>query len=88
MYKFQQKLKRIKERIEKWNQDEYGNIFVDKKILETRLEEIQNTGMNSSYTSDLQEEEARLCTKIQERERQEEILWHRKSRVRWIKEGE
>ena len=68
MYKFQQKLKKLKERIKKWNNEELINIFTDKKFLGTRLEEIQIIGMKSGYTTKLQVEEARLCKKIEERE--------------------
>ena len=82
------KLKKLKERIKKWNNEEFINIFTDKKFLGTRLEEIQIIGMNSGYTTKLQVEEDRLCRKIEERERQEEILWHHKSRIKWLKDGE
>ena len=33
-------------------------------------------------------EELRICSKLEERERQEEILWKQKSRNWWLKEGE
>ena len=88
MYKFQHNLKGLKERVKKWNKDEFGNIFVDKKILETRLQEIQTIGMNNGYTTNLQMEEFNICSKIEERKRKEEILWHQKSRIQWLKEGE
>ena len=44
-------------------------------------------GMNNGYTTNLYMEETNICSKIEERERQEEILWHQKSRIRWLKEG-
>ena len=31
MYKFQYKLKTLKERIKKWNREEFINIFIEKK---------------------------------------------------------
>ena len=74
MYKFQQKSKSLKERINKWNKEEFRNIFAKKKLLKTRMKEIQNIGMNSGYTTELQVEEAILCNKLEEREEQEEIL--------------
>ena len=55
MYKFQQKLKGLKEKIEKSNK-EFGNIFADKKFLESRLEEIHKQGMNEGYAIELPEE--------------------------------
>ena len=74
MYKFQNKLKGLQERIKKWNKDEFGNIFADKKIPESLLQEVQVIGMNDGYTTNLKVEEFNLCSKIEERERKKEIL--------------
>lgn len=41
MYKFQQKLKYIKEEIKKWNKETFGNIFTDKRNLELKMEILQ-----------------------------------------------
>ena len=40
MYKSQRKLKGLKESVKKWNKENFDNIFADKKILETRWQEI------------------------------------------------
>jgi hypothetical protein len=41
MYQFQQKLKHIKLKIKKWNKEVFGNIFEEKKRLETEMATIQ-----------------------------------------------
>ena len=53
MYKFQQKLKGLKEKIKKQNKEDFGNIFVDKKFLESGKEQIHKQGMNEGYTTKL-----------------------------------
>ena len=69
MYKFQQKLKGLKNRIKKWIREEFGNIFTDKKLIESCIQEIQSIGMNEEYTSNLQMEESRLCSPLEEQEK-------------------
>ena len=58
----------------KWNKEKFGNIFANKKLLVSRLQDIQAIGMNNQYTTNLNMDEFILCSKIEERERQEEIL--------------
>ena len=65
----------MKNRIKKWNKEEFGNIFADKKLIESCIQEIQSVGMNEGYTSNLQMEEFRLCSQLEEREKLEKILW-------------
>ena len=85
MYKFHQKLKGLKERVKKLNTEEFGNIFAHKKILESCLQKVQVIGMNDGYTTNLKMEEFILCSKIEEREREEEIIRRRKYRNQWLK---
>ena len=75
MYKFQWKLKGLKENIKKWNNQEFGSIFSHKNIMEGRLQEVQSIGRNEGYTTDLKMEELSLYSILEERENQEEILW-------------
>jgi hypothetical protein len=44
--------------------------------------------MVSGYSEALLQEETTLKKKLEERHKQEEILWRKKSRVQWLKEGE
>ena len=60
--------------IKKWSKEEFGNIFFDNFFLETQFLEIKTIGMNSGYTTNLKMEETSICSKIEERERKEEIL--------------
>ena len=70
MYNFHQNLKGLKGKIKKWNKEEFGNIFREKRHLEVRLEEIQNIGTNEGYYMALKEEERILEAKLEEREKQ------------------
>ena len=46
MYNFQQNLKGLKAKIKKWNKEEFGNIFLEKKRLEFCLQVIKEIGEN------------------------------------------
>jgi hypothetical protein len=58
------------------------------KSLSKCLEEIQREVISHGYSDSLKEEEENLKQQLEERHKQEEILWHQKSRVQWLKEGE
>ena len=73
----------LKAKIKKWNKEEFGNIFLEKGRLEVRLQEIQAIGTNEGYSMALKEEE-RILESLEEREKQEEILWWQKPRIRWL----
>ena len=75
MYNFQQNLKGLKAKIKKWNKEEFGNIFREKRRLKVCLQEIQAIGTNEGYSMALKEEERILEAKLEEREKREEILW-------------
>jgi hypothetical protein len=88
MYKFQQRLKNFKTHLKHWNKTAFGNILKRMQEIEKRLETLQNTFISGIKTTDLMKEEEELKTKLEERKKQEEILWRQKSRVQWLKEGE
>ena len=88
MYNFQQNLKGLKSKIKNWNKEEFENIFLEKRWMEVRLQEIQVIGTNEGYSMALKEEERILEAKLEEWEKQEEIMWWQKSRIRWLQEGE
>jgi hypothetical protein len=88
MHKFQQNLKYIKQQLKLWNKEEFGNIFQAKQQIIKQMEHIQQTMIQNGRTDQLVQDEENLQTQLHERDSQEEILWKKKSRVRWLKEGE
>ena len=50
------------------------------------MEEIHTIGMNQGYTSEMKIEQKEVFIQLKRREEQEEQLWKKKSRNRWIKE--
>jgi exonuclease III len=88
MYKFQQKLKNLKHTLKLWNQNTFGNIFDAKKQLLAQMEEIQHQIRLQGLTRELKAQEISINQQLEDRKRQEEILWRQKSRVQWLKEGE
>ena len=49
--------------------------------------EIQKTFISRTRTIEVMKEEEELQVQLEERKRQEEILWRQKSRVQWFQEG-
>ena len=88
MFTFQQNLKGLKTQIKKWNKEEFGNIFCEKRRLEIHLHEIQTKGINEGYSQVLIEEERIVEANLEEQEKQEELLWWKKSQIKWLLEGE
>ena len=60
-----------------------GIFFWEKSRLEIRLQEIQSSGINEGYSLSLLEEERLVEKQLDEREKQEEILWLQKSHIKW-----
>jgi hypothetical protein len=88
MFCFQQRLKNFKHQVHQWNKDVFGNIFQERKALEQKLEDLQDRVIQMGYMVTQQQEENTIKRKLEERYKQEEILWRHKSHVQWLKEGE
>ena len=88
MYCFQQCLKILKNHIKDWNKKVFGHILEDKKRLEAEMNSIQLQAIHNGYTEDLKKQETALQQQLNACNRQEEILWKQKSRIRWHQEGE
>eukprot|EP00253_Pinus_taeda_P002797 PITA_02797 len=88
MHTFQLKLKEIKNRIRKWNREEFGHIMEDKQKLEKEMEDIQQQIILEGRDEERSKEEGKIICQLEERRKQEEILWRQKSRINWLQEGE
>jgi hypothetical protein len=88
MFRLQKKLKHIKEKLEKWNKEVFGNIDQAKKLIEERMERLQEQCIQEGYTEKRKKEENQLLQDLESRCKKEETLWRQKSRIRWLKEGE
>jgi exonuclease III len=81
MYCFQQKLKHFKQQVRKWNKEVFENIFQERKLLEQKLEALQAQVIQTGHTPTQQQEEQHIKQQLEERFKQEEILWRHKSHV-------
>jgi hypothetical protein len=88
MYKFQQKLKNLKQHLKAWNKSTFGNIFQAQEILNQQIQDLQQQIRTQGLTDSLKEQESLLNNQMVERRAQEETLWRQKSCIQWLKEGE
>ena len=88
MFKFHHRLKYLKGKIRSWNKNSFGNIFLEKRRLEEKLQTLQEEVMLRGYTEELKLEEEKLIRDLDQRERQEETYWWQKTRIKWVKDGD
>lgn len=88
MCNLQQKLKHIKEQIKHWNLFTFDNIFQVQNTLEQEMKKLPQRIIAEGRSKTIAEHECQLQKQILERARQVEILWRKKLRIRWLKEGE
>ena len=68
MYKFQQKMKYIKEQVKLWNKEHFDNIHLSKQQIGSQLEHIQWTIMQDGYTDSVKKEENDLLEALEAKE--------------------
>lgn len=88
MHTLQSRLKELKSKIKNWNREEFGNIQKGQEQLQIEMKRIQQKIREEGRIEELTQEEGGVLTRLEERIKQEEILWRQKSRVTWLKEGE
>ena len=88
MFRLQKKLNYIKKKLKKWNREVFGNINQAKKLIEIRMEELQEQCNQEGYTEERKKEKNQLLQDWEARCKKEETLWRQKSRIGWLKEGE
>lgn len=84
---FQEKLKQLRANLRLWNHTTFGKIFRDKSVLEKDLELIQRDIMEHEPTNTLKQREEYTQKNLDSHYEQEEILWRKKSRIHYLKEG-
>jgi hypothetical protein len=82
------KLRALKEEIKMWNREVFGNVGARNKAWAEELEMLDSFEEVHSLSEEEKERRRLLVSDLEASLLQEEISWRRKSRVRWLKEGD
>lgn len=88
MFLLHKRLKHIKIRLKDWNKNDFGNIFVGKKYVEIKMQELNQALIAEGFDKVKSEQVDRNHQEWENLCKHEEIFWRKKSRVQWLKEGE
>lgn len=80
-------LSSLSDDLQSWSKDVFGNIIKAKSILLAQITGIQKS-LSTNHHQGLIKLEAWLCKELDAMSAQEELNWYRKSRVKWIKNGD
>ena len=64
-----------------WNKNEFGNIFEAKKVVERKMQEINQTLVTDGFDGERSEKANKHQQEWEDLCKQEEIFWRQKSRV-------
>jgi hypothetical protein len=67
MFKLYKKLKHIKYRLKEWNKDTFGNINQEKKNIEEKMKNLQETCISEGYNEEWKKEEIQMTQEWDER---------------------
>jgi hypothetical protein len=85
---FAKKLRALKGDIKTWNKNVFGNIGALVKERVEELKSLQLAAEDGGLSEEDKERRRLLCRDLERSLLQEEICWRKKSRIKWLKEGD
>ena len=87
-YKFLSKLKIIKGKVKKWNEEVFGDMRLQKQSMLRRIKELDGLECSGLWNNELKDERWTVKSKLERLIIQEERALRMKSKISWAKEGD